>query len=337
MCPDCKDTGVVQLLTSTVVCECRKKTVASPGGGHHQVDEACFGTINGVTLSQQIAFDIETHRDPLTASEEMVANAPALTTFTLEVETRAGKRQYTGLNKHQIDFVHACLRAGWDADRVAEHLEEEWTAARVRMSDEGRLRIGEDLERAGYSVNELRDVAAKIEERLFSVEDDGEAERIIFDEIACLILRKVIHKALGAVIDPLMKMPLATGGIVSKDKCAFSFVPETCFGVNPGTMIPNDRKPAPVVTGTIECVFQAPPGFIEDFQAKDRAFRKGIGFVATNAQCGKAEFYRRMFGGKPDPSIDTSAFELRALARLQENPNERSADPGSAPASPDAG
>lgn len=59
----------------------------------------------------------------------------------------------------------------------------------------------------------------------------------------------------------------------------------------------------------------------------DREFRKGIGFVLANMQIGKAEFYRRAYGGRPDLSIDTSAFEVRMMAHLVSEGASRGSDP----------
>lgn len=315
MCRDCKDTGEIVLLTSTKVCSCvLPDTVCSEGallecGGASyrgvkgravridtpelpkqppEPDGACFGTINGVTLHGDPAL----HRD----------RAP---TYTLEVEDSFGRRsQFTGLTKHQVDAVHAMLKAGWTADQVRDHLNEEWTAARVRQSEKDRQAA--DLEAAGFTVDEIKAVATKIEERLFSVSDDGEAEQIIFDEIAGLICRKVIRRTLECLVPNIQKMH--KGGIISKEKCAFSFVPEPCFGTNP---IPNDRK----LQKTIR--------------------------VGMPTGCGKAEFLKRLYGGKPDLSIDTSQIELRMLAHLAKEPrNEQRPDPefpGSSSPAPGAG
>lgn len=264
-CSDCKDTGVIHLLTSTVPCSCQKKV--EPEG-------ACFGTINGVTLHGDPAL----HRD----------RAP---TFTLEVQDSFGRRtQFTGLSQHQVDAVHALLKAGWTADGIRDHLNEEWTAARVRQSEKDRQRA--DLESAGFTVEELKAVATKIEKRLFTVSDDGEAEQIIFDEIAGLICRKVIQGALKCMIPNVQKWPkgFAKGGIVSgerfKQQCGFSFVPETPYHGMPEFIMPRKKD------------------------------------------CPKAEFFKRMYGGKPDLSIDTSQIELRMLAHLAKEPHcEQRPDP----------
>ncbi len=306
MCPDCKDTGVIHLLTSTVPCACRLDAALAPTIemmkdrgvriDTSKLDEACFGTINGVTLHGDPAL----HRD----------RAP---TYTLEVEDSLGRRsQFTGLEKHQVDTVHAMLKAGWTAEGIRDHLNELWTAARVRQSDKDRQAA--DLKAAGFTVDELKALATKIEERLFTVSDDGEAEQIIFDEIAGLICRNVIHGAMKSLIPNVMSWPkgFAKGGIVSGERfqqqCGFSFVKESCFGVNPtGQEIRSDRQ-------------------------LHKAIRLG-----QPTGCGKAEFFKRMYGGKPDLSIDTSQIELRMLAHLQEPRNERPDPefPGSPPPSPD--
>lgn len=301
-CPDCNDKGVIELLTSTVPCKCR----GTPRLPVTQ-DEACFGTINGVTLSQPIAFDIETvNPDPLKRSEELIAACAPGSTFTLEVDVGGEISTFTGLTKAAVDFVHACLRAGWGPERVRDHLNEMETAAKVQK----RQRHLADLEAAGYPEHEIKAMAERIEERLFSVDDDGEAVKVIMEEVSALILRKVVRGALECLIPNIQELPKARGGIVSKDKCAFSFVPETCFGTNPLT-------------------------------PERRAWRKGQAF---KPQCGKAEFYRRMYGGAPNVQIDTSQFEVRAIASILEQNKEAirerlnpSRNPGSPPAPPRAG
>jgi hypothetical protein len=313
-CADCKDTGVIELLTSTKPCKCRM----SPAQAAVPLsDEACFGTINGVTLSQPIFVDIETVpvKGMLDRSEELVAACAPGATFTLEVDHGGEISTFTGLSKSAVDFVHACLRAGWGPERVRDHLNEMVTAARVSE----RQKHLADLEAAGYPEHEIKAMAERIDERLFTVEDDGEAVKIIMEEVSGLILRKVIRGAIECLIPNVQKMPkagFATGGVVSghafKQQCGFSFVPESCFGGFP-------HIPKPFESGPFA-------------QSEDRAWRKGQAF---KPQCGKAEFYKRMYGGKPDPTIDTSQIELRMLAHLQEHPNERF--PHSPPASPDAG
>ncbi len=283
-CPDCNDKGVIELLTSTVPCKCRSV----------KQDEACFGTINGVTLSQPIAFDIETvSPDPLKRSEELVAAMAPGSTFTLEVDVGGDIRTFTGLSKAAVDFVHAGLRAGWDAARVADHLEEMETAAKV---NERQKRLA-DLEAAGYPEHEIEEMAERIEERLFSVDDDGEAVKIIMEEVSALILRKVVRGAMECLIPNIQKMPkggFATGGVV-KPPVGLSYVKESCYGVSPtGREIRSDRQLA-----------------------------KSIITPASATGCGKAEFFKRMYGGKPDLSIDTSQIELRMLAHYQEQYRER--------------
>jgi len=282
-CPDCNDKGVIELLTSTVPCKCRSV----------KQDEACFGTINGVTLSQPIAFDIETvSPDPLKRSEELVAAMAPGSTFTLEVDVGGDIRTFTGLSKAAVDFVHAGLRAGWDAARVADHLEEMETAAKV---NERQKRLA-DLEAAGYPEHEIEEMAERIEERLFSVDDDGEAVKIIMEEVSALILRKVVRGAMECLIPNIQKMPkggFATGGVV-KPPVGLSYVKESCYGVSPtGREIRSDRQLA-----------------------------KSIITPASATGCGKAEFFKRMYGGKPDLSIDTSQIELRMLAHYQEQYRE---------------
>lgn len=346
MCRDCKDTGEITLLTSTQVCDCVLTSIVACsegadiecGGRKYRgvkgravriddpapapaSDEVCFGTINGVTLSQPIAFDIETvNSDPLKRSEELVAAMAPASTFTLEVDVGGDIRTFTGLSKEAVDFVHAGLRAGWDAARVADHLDEMATAAKVQE----RSRRLADLEAAGYPEHEIEEMAERIEERLFSVDDDGEAVKIITEEVSALILRKVIRGAMSCLIPNVQKMPkggFATGGVISGHKfqqqCGFSFVPEKCFGVSPtGREIRSDRQLA-----------------------------KSIITPMSATGCGKAEFFKRMYGGKPDPTIDTSQIELRMLAHYEEQYRERPVTPDDAfpgiprahPASPDAG
>lgn len=307
VCRDCKDTGEIVLLTSTKVCDCvLPDTVCSEGavlacGGFEyrgvkgravridtdnakpaEPDPVCFGTINGVTLHGDPAL----HRD----------RAP---TYTLEVEDSFGRRtQFTGLEKHQVDAVHAMLKAGWTAEGVRDHLNELWTAARVRQSEKDRQAA--DLEAAGFTVDEIKAVATKIEERLFSVSDDGEAEQIIFDEIAGLICRKIIRRTLECLIPNIQKMP--KGGIVSGEKfrqqCGLSFVPESPYHGMAEFIMPRKKD------------------------------------------CPKAEMYRRMYGGKPNPDIDCSQIELRMLAHLQKEPPLGRPDPefpGPSSPPPDAG
>lgn len=217
MCNDCKGTGKIHLLTSTVDCACVvPNTVATDCPSlarDRQPDPACFGSIKGVTLN---------------SCEVPIEGEP---TYTIDIEQGTSRgRRFTGLSKSAVDFVHACLNAGWDADRVAEHLNE--MATHQRVNDRQKQMETERCALGGFSMDEIEEGARNIQAALLrsasEITEDGEEEEIICRELVRMLIRRTLRE----VMTTGFPGPFAKGGVVSgerfRQECGFSFVPETC-------------------------------------------------------------------------------------------------------------
>lgn len=296
-CAECNDRGVIELLTSTVPCKCRKVdtgcAVDMNAVGLRYQEEACFGTINGCTLSQPIITPLRQEPVPgmLERSKEIVAAMPDDATFTMEVDCGGEVSQFTGLSKSAVDFVHACLTAGWTPERVRDHLNEMATAR--KMNDAQAIRDAEARALGGFTVDELDAAAEEIAAKVPGMGSYQDMQEMVCTQLVRLLVRSTIRKALepGGVLNP-SGPGFAKGGPVS------------------GT-----------VTGRL--TGELGPTFMPRTTPEDRAFRKGIGFVPTNSQCGKAELYRRMYGGTPNLDIDYSQIELRMLAHLSRKQEDK--------------
>ena len=325
MCRDCKDTGTITLLTTTEVCDCVLPDTVCSEGAVLECGGFAYRGVNGraVRIDTPDVPPQAPEPDPAcfgTINGVTLHGDPALhrdraPTYTLEVEDSFGRRtQFTGLEKHQVDTVHVMLKAGWSAEGIRDHLNELWTAARVHESSKAReaeVTAAEARALGGFTVEELDIAAVNIASEL----EDGMGTRdqadVICRELVRLLVRRTMREVLGTI-----KRPRFVGG-------RLQYVEETA-GVNPSPY-----------RGYAEMILPRDP-----VTPEDRAFRKGIGFVSANAQCGKAEFYRRMYGGKPNLAIDCSAIEARLLAhvaRTQEQRRERPDPefPGSASPSAD--
>lgn len=277
-CPDCKDTGKIELLNSVVDCGCKAQPCPALARDR-QIDPACFGTINGVTLHGG--------EDPVT--------------YTLDIEEGTARgRRFTGLSKDAVDFVHAALQAGWGPDQVAAHLDEMATFRKVR--DAAAVREAEAAALKGFTLDEIQDAARNIQAALLKagpdITEDGEEEAIVAREIIRLLIRKTLREAFG----DLRRMPgtpvdlfggkrrFATGGPVNVAR--LSFVPETHLGTPPPgcEFVRHERK------GHEPEVRVAPSEVV----------RLG----------GKAEMFKAMYGGIITDA-DFSQVEARVLAHFE--------------------
>lgn len=126
-------------------------------------------------------------------------------TYTIEVHPVIGSHEgcrFTGLNKSAVDFVHACLNAGWTTKQVSDHLNEMLVAQWV--NDAAAVRDAE-VRALGFSLDEVQEFARNIQSRLFNaaVTEDGEEEEIIAQELVRLLIRRTLRD----VVPNLQKMP----------------------------------------------------------------------------------------------------------------------------------
>lgn len=289
-CNDCKDTGVIHLLTSTVPCSCRTDPATTKCASlerDRQPDPACFGTIKGVTLN--------------------ACSAPVEgpVTYTLDIEEGTARgRRFTGLSKEAVDFVHAALKAGWDANRVAEHLDEMATFRKV--NDAAAVRDAETRALNGFTVDEIQEAANVIQAALLkagpNITEDGEEQEIIARELTRILVRKTIREAIMGFARTAK--PFARGGLIPNANInRLSFVPEHTFGVAPKTppkgceFLPYERKGHDPEIRVVPADLLRTPG-------------------------GKAAMFKAMYGGRVTEA-DFSQVEARVMAHFERKASDR--------------
>jgi len=271
-CPECKGTGEVMLLTSKAPCTCRTDVPRI----HDEV------LTTGATGVECLSCGDEAHT---TAACPLVSMTPCPAqqrdrqpTYTLELRTPHGTFTYSGLSAGEVEAGAVLQRSGAPYDRIKEHFEECQTAARVRMAQ--ALRESPEASALGFTLGELDQAALELRTEIENCMSRDEA----LSAISRTLIRMMIRRTLNGCLK-------ASGGNAQYLR----------------QMVDNNLM-------SVSEAFQANAGRDVDFsQIEARLLAhfaqgggkpsKPQGFATGGRVCGKAGFFRQMYGGNPSKVV----------------------------------
>lgn len=192
-------------------------------------------------------------------------------TYTLELRTPHGTFTYTGLTKGEVEAGAVLQRSGASYDRVKDHFEECQTAARVRATTD---RDNRERLALGFSLGEIDAAATEIRKDIENALSRKDVMEAISRGIIRLMIRRTINgmvKASGGNTQYLAQM--ARNNLLSASEA---------FQASAG----RDLDFAQVEARLLAHFADGQP----------LPLRKG-GVVTGGRSCGKAEFFRQMYGG----------------------------------------
>ena len=288
-CPECKGTGEVMLLTSKAPCTCRTDvtrihdgvlTTGATGVECLSCGDEAHTTAACPLVSMTPCPAQQRDRQPYNYEGTAPDGTPVkmkiapLQTYTLELRTPHGTFTYSGLNQYEVEAGAVLQRSGAPYDRIKEHFDECQTAARVRMAQ--ALRESPEASALGFTLGELDQAALELRTEIENCMSRDEALSAISRTLIRLMIRRTLNgclKASGGNAQYLRQM--VDNNLMSVSEA---------FQANAGREVDFSQIEARLLAHFAQGGGKPP---------------KPQGFATGGRVCGKAEFFRQMYGGSP--------------------------------------